>query len=137
MGDNKSFHEPVDLGGFDIAISQVGQNITFDFRQDPVLIDYRHGTQKKPHDFGASPSVAAGAKVVIRDERNPKSPEEVVTYTVGSGLILSEADQVVELVMNGVSFTDKIGRPLKAYCSFINVGDIEYTFSLTPVDSPL
>lgn len=135
--DNRSFHDPIDIGHFDLAISQVAQVMSFDFRANPVVIEHKFGSIKKPHEFGAAPTVKSGAKVVIRDEKNPNSPVEVVSYTVGSGLTLSEADQVVTITMGGVTFTDFKKKPLKAYCSFVAPGDIEYTFTLTIVDSPL
>jgi len=83
-------------------------------------------------EFAWDTDVVAGAKVVTTH-----NDREIETYTVGSGLTLSDANQTVTLSLDGADYADYEGRTVQAHCSFFIVGDIEVTFSLSIVKSPL
>ncbi len=107
---NEPFHNPTDFGCFDLATSQVAKQMVFDW----------------------DAAVSADAKIVITLRKRL-----VRTYTVGDGLTLSNTDQTVTLSLDGADYESMPGNTLDAACSFFIPGDIELTFTLLIVDSPL
>jgi len=107
---NTSFHNPTDFGTFTLTTSQLD----------------------KPIEFAWDTEVLATAKVVVTyKEKN------IRTYVVGQGLTLSAANQTVTLELDGEDYEDYAGYTLQAFCNFFVPGDIEVTFSLRIIDSPL
>jgi hypothetical protein len=107
---NTSFHNPTDFGTFTLATSQ----------RDKLI------------EFAWDAEVLATAKIVFTyKEKN------IRTYVVGHGLALSDANKTVTLELDGEDYEDYAGYTLKAHCNFFVAGDVEVTFSLRIIDSPL
>jgi len=104
------FHTPTDFGTFTLTSSQVNKVMTFSWDAD----------------------VIPTAKVVVTyKEKN------IRTYVVGDGLTLSDANRTVTLELDGTDYEDYEGYTLISYCNFFVPGDIEVTFSIRIIDSPL
>ncbi len=104
------FHEPTDFGTFDLSTSQVGKVFSFNWDAD----------------------VIANAKVVA--VHNNKAMK---TYTVGDGLVISEANRAISVTVDGSDYTNLTGRSLVFNCNFFVLGDIEVTFKLNIIKSQL
>jgi hypothetical protein len=104
------FHDPADFGTFDLAITQVAKSFRFDWDTD----------------------VVAGAKVVAT--HNGKARK---TYIVGDGLTISNANRSITILLNGSDYASFVGHTITMNCSFFTVGDIEVTFDLSIIRSPL
>lgn len=109
--DTIPYHAPwVISEPLDIAITSVNKTFVFDFTAD----------------------IVAEAKVVFTFQGRT-----VQEYTVGNGIVLSNANRTATLTLSGADFQDLEGNVMKAYGSFIQAGDIEVEFTLTIVESPL
>lgn len=130
MATDRPFYSPSDLGCFDIATTSTAKDVVFNFTNDS------DGSARVP---------IAGAKAVVHFGGNLVS-----TYTVGSGIVISEGtvddngtdvpsgvNNKLTLTLNGTDFTEYAGSILDAECSFFVEGDVEITFSLKVEKSQL
>ena len=109
--DNIAFHNPTDLGIWDLSTSQENKIISFEW----------------------DTTVIPEAKIVIVSPSGGFKK----TYTVGVGLVLSNADKTVRVTLQGIDFIKQCGKTLDASCSFFTKGDIELVFKLKIINSPL
>jgi hypothetical protein len=102
----KEFHNPFDFGILDITTSQTNKLLSFAW--DTTVL--------------SECTIVAVGSTVIK------------TYTVGDGITLSDNNGVtngrVDLVINGDSFAQYVGRTIKFKCNFFVKNDEEVNFSL-------
>lgn len=109
---NTAFHDPQSIGCFDISTTQVGQLLTFEALDDPII--------------AAAKAVAHYRGQVIR------------TYDSGNGgLSISGDNMEAVLSINGSTFADYIGKKISFEVVLYRVGDVEITFDLLVVKSHL
>ena len=107
--DNLQFHNPVDIGSFDLTLSQVDKSLPFKSIAGVIIPE---------------------AKVdVFYNNQVLKS------YTVGSGLEITGTntpgfEKTVTLTLTGIDFASRVDRVLLAKCSFLSVGDVDFVFYL-------
>jgi hypothetical protein len=106
----RPYYDPFDFGCFDLATSSVNKTFQFDWDTD----------------------VVAGAKVAVTIRGRT-----LRTYTVGSGLEITNANRTITLTLNGTDFEALGGERVQANCSFFVVGDVEVVFSIDIIESPL
>ena len=111
MTDNIAFHNPTDLGIWDLSTLQENKSISFQW--DTVVIPE--------------------AKIVI----DSPSGGFKKTYTIGNGLTLANSDMTVILTLQGIDFVKQCGKVLDASCNFFIKGDVELTFKLRIINSQL
>lgn len=114
---NQPFHSPDELTEcFDIALSQVNKSFSIAI-PDPYV-------------------ASASAKAVAT--HNNRIIQE---YTVDDGLALSDGGSTVTFTISGSDFagyaTPDSNHTVKVWLSLINPGDVEITFDLQIIYSPL
>lgn len=103
MATNAPHYEPANAGVFDIATTSVGKTYTF----------------TADADFSANAVVS----FTLRGR-------EVVRYSVGSGIVLTNANRTLTLTIDGADFAYLGGERLQANCSLFVDGDVEVLFDL-------
>ena len=97
-----------------------------------TVIDLATTSVDKTFQFDWDTDVIAESKVAVTlNERT------VATYTVDSGLTITNANRTITLTLSGADFADLEGETLTVQCNFFDAGDIEVVFKLRIVKSNL
>jgi NOL1/NOP2/fmu family ribosome biogenesis protein len=81
--------------------------------------------QVMPFAIGGGETAKAGAKVAFSH-----NDHFIRQYEVGDGIVLSDGDTLVSVLLDGQHFAKYAGHKILAECSFINPGNVEIKFHI-------